>query len=107
MLNLNPFVKALAWTGAAMEYEAREREYLETPLSIIDEERFEHMLGVLPPLMWGNTNGLQRFCLSEMQIGNITRQFAMYNGKYYERFVDVKKPATFITIEEITRFDNA
>jgi hypothetical protein len=40
---------------------------------------YYEMLGVLPPLKWGNGG----FFLMEMHIANITNFYQEYNGHYY------------------------
>ena len=52
----------------------------------IDEERYEEMLGVLPPEMfWNNgVTDMQIWRLCEYMSYDITNHFAHYNGRYYE-----------------------
>lgn len=97
-MNLAP----LAWV---LENEAfmhiREAEslkyYLEQPMKEVDKETFFDMLGCLPPIRWTVEEGVERFCMSEMQSGTITSCYASYNGKYYHKYVDLVSQATFIT----------
>lgn len=43
-----------------------------TPLERIDEDRWDEMLNVLPPLKWRHSGTSQSFMLSEFTAGNVT-----------------------------------
>ena len=56
-------------TYKVMSYEAyrmaKREKYLSMPLNDITDEQYYDMLDVLPPLRYGNNEGLQSFFLSE------------------------------------------
>jgi hypothetical protein len=49
----------------------------------ITEERYDEMLGVLPPEEWTVFDGLVIWRICEWMTFNITDHYAEYNGKFY------------------------
>lgn len=89
------------------EFEALDRELtLARELREVDEETFDEMLGVLPPLKWVNRTcerlgvGVNEFCMSEFEHGPYTQQYAraFVDGKtrYYSATVDYFDESTWI-----------
>ena len=80
------------------EYLQIERNYyLNEPLKEINEETFNDMLNVLPPIKWCTKHNIEMFCMSEMLTGTYTSQY-MYNlvtGKYYHKIVDITDQSTW------------
>ena len=73
------------------------KHFLDEPLKEIDEERFEDMLNVLPPIKWCTIDGIEMFCMSEMLTGFYTSQYMHDKGrnKYYHKIVDVTDKETW------------
>lgn len=67
-------------------------------LKEIDEDRFNEMLDVLPPLYWTTHDGVEMFCMSEMYSGTYTSQYACDHrtNKYYTKMVDCRDKSTWI-----------
>jgi len=63
------------------------------------------MLEVLPPLKWVHGLAVETFCMSEMDSGSYTSQFAKLVGAevYCTRTVDHLDKTTWITAEEILK----
>ena len=74
----------------------RESEYLAQPTEEIDSDRFFEMLGILPPMDWRTEGGIERFNMSEMEFGQITRQFARIGERYFSKFVRRGDRSTYI-----------
>ena len=80
------------------EFLQTERErFVKSPISEIDEERFEEMLNVLPPLKWCSINNIEMFCMSEMLTGPYTSQYLhdKNNNKFYHKIVDITDRETW------------
>ena len=80
------------------EYLQIERNhYINEPLKEINEETFEDMLNVLPPIKWCTIDGIEMFCMSEMLTGFYTSQYMHDNktNKYYHKIVDVTDKTTW------------
>lgn len=82
--------------GEFLDFE--KTKLLSGPLTEITEERFQEMLDVLPPLLWGVVDGVEQFCISEMYTGTYTDQYAhdLKAGKYYTKMVDAADCSTWI-----------
>lgn len=89
------------------EYEKRERELvLDMGVYEVDEETFNEMLNVLPPLKWcdrvceKHRANVNEFCMSEFTKGPYTQQYARayINGKtrYYGATVNFYDESTWI-----------
>lgn len=79
------------------EFQKQERDsILNRPLVEIDEERFNEMLNILPPLKWCTIDGVEMFCISEMYTGSYTDQYARAGDKYYTKMVDSLDKSTWI-----------
>lgn len=76
--------------------EIQKNFYLSKPLIEITKDRYYDMLGVLPPKKWETNNGVESFCLAEMEEGSFCNQFATKDGKYYEKTVDIFDKSTWI-----------
>ncbi len=57
-------------------------DYLDPPAEIIDEERYEDQLGVLPPCRWHAYSGVQFFHISERITGNIVSWYAKCGNEF-------------------------
>lgn len=69
--------------GEAMLASSQDSEYLE-PWKECTEERYQEMLGCLPPEKWERVNGVSMFRMCEYYTSDITRHFASYLGRYFE-----------------------
>ena len=58
----------------------------------IDRERWDEMLGVLPPLQWKNERAAETFKMSEMTSGMITTIFCRIGENYFELSDNVNTP---------------
>jgi hypothetical protein len=84
------------------QIDAERKAILGKPMLEISEEKYEEMLGVLPPQNWHTAaDGVNLFLLAEYISGNFTSQYANYNGRYYVRNVDARDKSTYITREQI------
>lgn len=91
-------VKAVSeakFEGLTAEY--NKREYLDKPATAITQERFHHMLDVLPPQNWINTPDFERFNMQEHVTGTITEQLVRHKDKYLSLFVDATDASTWVT----------
>ena len=79
-----------------------EDQLLQEPLEEITAEQYFYALEVLPPMAWRMTGGIDHFLMSEFECGNITRQYAQYNERYYSKYVNAFNKNTWITLEQIT-----
>jgi hypothetical protein len=70
-------------------------DYLASPIVEITEERWDEMLGVLPPIAWKYEDGIERFNMSEFMIADVTQQFVKYQGKCYSLYVIHGDKATY------------
>jgi len=63
----------------------------------IDEEIWEDMLNVLPPIKWCTIDDVEMFCMSEMLTGYYTSQYMHDNrtNKYYHKIVDITDQSTW------------
>jgi len=80
------------------EFVQLERKYfLDKPLKEIDEEIWEEMLNVLPPIKWCTIDGIEMFCMSEMYTGFYTSQYMhdKKTNKYYHKMVDITDKTTW------------
>lgn len=78
---------------------ARKRaKYITGELTEITAERYDEMLGVLPPLHWVTIDDVSEFCISEMWELSFTNQYAYdkLTGKYYTAMVDANDKSTWI-----------
>lgn len=64
----------------------------------IDEAQYFEALNCLPPLKWCTVHGVEMFCMSEMDWGSLTAQYAFdrSTGKYFTKTVDVLDSSTWI-----------
>ena len=87
-------------TYKVMSYEAyrmaKREKYLSMPLNDIMDEQYYDMLDVLPPLRYGNNEGLQSFFLSEFYDETYTNQYASCHEKFYQKLVDITDKSTWI-----------
>lgn len=82
---------------------AHDAFWLAGPLVEIDAEKWDEMLGVLPPMRWEHKDGVERFLISEMLAGNITSQFAKLGKRYFTRNANAVDRSTWITAAEILK----
>lgn len=75
--------------------------YTSGSLIEISQEKFDEMLGVLPPLWWGFHDGNEAFLMSEFTAGSCTEMYAKVNGKCYCKTVNAKDTNTWITTEMV------
>ena len=60
-------------------------EFGAKPAREIDAQRFDDMLGVLPPCKWyGHGTNQESFHVSEFLSGNIVSWFVQLNGRYFQ-----------------------
>ena len=81
------------------EYKKRERKrWLSTEAIEITPDRYEEMLGVLPPVNWIRGDGYQMFHISEATSGPYHAQFLrnLKTGKCYEATTDIYDKNTWI-----------
>lgn len=69
---------------------------LDGEVTEITVEKYEDMLGVLPPLHYTTINGVTMFCMCEMLTGTYTTQYAKAGGRYYMATVDAADKSTWI-----------
>ena len=88
-------VMILSW---ADYQEAIRKHYLENPPEEITAERFNEMLDVLPPLHWCTIDGVEMFCMCEMEFATYTNQYAhdKRTGKYWHTTVDCRDKSTWL-----------
>lgn len=80
---------------------AIDQHYLDQPAKEIDVERWDDMLGVLPPEHWHSTpEGINVFFMAEYTTGNITNMFGRFNGKYMEKYVDRFDKETWLCMKD-------
>lgn len=87
--------EAMSWE----QFAAIEREKLLSGRpQEITRERYDEMLDVLPPLHYGQRNGVEEFCMREMYTGTYSEQYARdyRTGKYWCKMVDVCDPSTWL-----------
>lgn len=72
-------------------YAAHLQTYVSAP-QVVDAERYDYLLEVLPPCRWTNVGGVEIFHISERITGNMVTWCAQYNGVYFE-FVDADNKA--------------
>lgn|SRR5574343_84779 len=92
------------------EYTQLKQDYYKKTLvdvspTLITEDDYYEMLECLPPLEYTNiANILQRFCMSEFYVGNITSQYAKCKiaGEWYflTKKVIFKDETTYITLKD-------
>ncbi len=70
--------------------------YLAMPIEEITEEQYEEMFNILPPMRWCTIKGVEMFCMSEMQSGSITNQYARAGDRYYTGYVDILDKSTWL-----------
>jgi hypothetical protein len=83
---------------------ARRGHYLaptSNPLRVITAAQWDEALNVLPPLRWGQRDGVERFCMSEFYSDTLTHQYARVGSTYCTRLVDYRDEATWITAVEV------
>lgn len=87
-------IMVLSWADFQ---EAIRKHYLEHP-NEITAEKFEEMLDVLPPIYWCTIDGVEMFCMSEMEYGTYTNQYAhdKRTGKYWHARVDCRNKETWL-----------
>ncbi len=81
---------------------ATEKAYLDDGILEIDADAFDYALDVLPPLAYGRTDGVERFCMREFTSGRITRQYARMDERYFSRNVRYGDESTYLTRDAIT-----
>lgn len=74
--------------------------FLSKPAVEITEEKYEEMLGVLPPLHYVERHGVTEFCMSEFLSGSFTNQYAYdkRTGKYWTKIVDACDVKTWLDV---------
>lgn len=85
-IRVTPFVKVTSWA----EYDKLTADFeqsLVTMPKVIDSERFNDMLEVLPPCRWHNCGGYEVFHVSERLTGDLVSWFA-HTGDHYFEFTD-------------------
>jgi len=85
-------------------FERIRAEYLAEPMVEITEERFHDMLEVLPPKGWTKSDGIERFCMIEHMIDDVTDQFAHRNGRYFTKKVACGNHTTYITADMVDEY---
>jgi hypothetical protein len=78
-----------------------EAGYLAEPIRETTRKEFHDMLDVLPPLAWKTSDGFERFNISEMTCGRITRQWARFGNRYFSRLVRHGDTSTYMTPESL------
>ena len=81
------------------DYLSKQKEYfISKPMSEVDEETWNNMLDILPPLHYCERNGVVMFCIMEMYTGTYTNQYAYdrKTKKYWTKMVDCTDPTTWI-----------
>lgn len=89
------------WSVIEVLQDKYEADLINGSLKEIDEERYNEMLEVLPPMNWDTHFGLSSFFMCEFWSGSITDQYAICDGKYYSKRVDYRKRDTWITRKDI------
>lgn len=79
----------------------REAFYLEQPIIEITADQFHEALGALPPMAWRTEDGVERFLMSELTHGRITRQYARLGDRYFSAYAAVGAPATYLTQQRL------
>ena len=62
----------------------------------ITEDRYDEMLGCLPPEKWQTVDGVDIFRMSERQELNYTSHFAQYKGRYFSTIMQMGDNYTII-----------
>lgn len=91
--------------GTWEEFEKAQHDYYMKPLTEITEERFYDMLNVLPPHNWSRGERFEFFTMSERLVGSLTSMFVRLGNSYYEKVVDLRDRSTWVTIEEIMKYE--
>ena len=86
------------------EYREKERAKMLTPIEETTEKEYNNALDVLPPLAWRRFGELTLFCMSEFTWSTYTIQYGDYKGRYYSKMVNFCDKSTWITEEEIKKF---
>jgi hypothetical protein len=91
--------KPVAWSIIPCDewMASREASYLDKPATEITAEKFDDMLGCLPPIYCGNGDCDFRFSMSEFQFGRVTEQFAKIGNRYFAKYVRHRDESTYIT----------
>lgn len=77
------------------------------PATKIDEDRWDDMLGMLPPMQWHFApDGVELFLICEATYGNVHTQFAKLGDLYAEKNVRRGDRATYITRAEVEAVNN-
>lgn len=86
------------------DYDQRQKDSFLGACEEVTKSYYWDLLECLPPMKWGNNNGVQSFFMSEFTSGSYTSQLAEHNGKYYAKAVDYHDKETWIKTSE---FENA
>lgn len=85
------------------------QDLVNLPVLEVSEETYEQFLGCVPPLYVSYPDAFDKkimgrfahFCCGEAVMGTLYNQFAEFEGRYFFKVVDIKKPATYITREQM------
>lgn len=95
------FAKARVVLAERFALEVEEAD-LDGPIVEITAERFEDMLGCLPPLAWVREGDFERFNQPEFFTGRVTVQAARLGERYFTRRVRHGDRATYMRPDVIT-----
>lgn len=73
------------------------------PLREITSETYFDALECLPPIY--RHGALRGFFMSEFTSGTVTNQYVERDGRFYVAAADITNPATWITLDDLTRYD--
>lgn len=96
-LELSSYYKVMS----SDEFDAVVREYFRSQMVLLDsnEDEFEEMLGVLPPLYHIHHGSVESFCMTEFEFDSYTHQYARDHstGRYYKKLVNILDKSTWIS----------
>lgn len=74
--------------GEYLAVKELEQQSLITAPKLIEEDRYDEMLNILPPMRWGSWQGVESFRMSEFYRGKITTIFARTSDGRFWEFMD-------------------
>lgn len=86
------------------DYDKRQRDSFLGKCEEVTRSYYWDKLECLPPMRWGNNEGVYSFFMSEFNSGSYTEQLAEHNDKFYAKSVDYADRTTWIKTSE---FENA
>lgn len=98
-----PAAQILPWSEAEKAMiEAGEKQYSEEPSKLVNQERWDEMLGILPPARYGSYEGVKAFHLSERLTADVVMWLchAVENG--LDKYVEFNA-SEFLTASEIRK----